>query len=115
MTATATRTARWIYADKLSTVCGGDMLRDQRRYDGETGEITPWSTVDFFSRDFLEMWYVLDITRNGWITLEQNRRRPGGIWRETGEIRRIRGRKALAKYIVALPGSDFRFKGEWKV
>jgi len=115
MTATAATTtaARWIFADKLPHLCLGDMLRDRRRYDGEGLEITPWSAVDFRSREFLEMWYVTDITRNGWITLERHRRRPGGIWEETGEVRRIRGRKKLAGYIVALTGNDFRFKDEW--
>ncbi|MGA5183012.1 hypothetical protein ACPCBF_25060 [Streptomyces pseudogriseolus] len=115
MTATATRAARWIFADKLPTLCIGDMTRDRRRYDGEQGEITPWSTVDFHSPDFREMWYVTDVTRNGWITLERNVRRPSGIWEETGEVRRIRGRKNLTQYIVALTSDDFRFRNEWAI
>lgn len=53
----------------------GDMVRMQRAYEGEQYETNDRDGYDSGMPEILERWYVEDITRNGWVTLVQERRR----------------------------------------
>lgn len=80
----------------------GDIVRMQRVCDGERYETEDRDGYDNGMPGILERWYVEEITRNGWITLTQERRpeigvdfkgepRYGSLFEETG--RRIKVRK----------------------
>lgn len=79
----------------------GDLVRMQRAYDGEAYETEDRDGFDRDMSDVLEYWYVEQITRNGWITLTQQRRpkfgtdlsgkaRYGSLFEETGESVKVR-------------------------
>ena len=87
---------------KASDLWMSDTVRTQRSYEGEE-----WQTQDFDGysdgwEGVLEVWSVENITRNGWVTLVQERRpvvgtqlfsskpRYGSLFEETGERFKIR-------------------------
>lgn len=106
-------TGRWILANRLPHLCTSDIVRDRRSYEGEHDDIMPWAPFTPDNPEFLEMWCIADISRNGWVTLERNTRHRRGIWTETGETRKVRGRKALSQMIVAVTPHDHRWEKEW--
>ncbi|MFF4020009.1 hypothetical protein [Streptomyces sp. NPDC001843] len=86
-----------------------DIVRMQRSYEGEQYETEDRDGYTADMPEILEVWRVEDITRNGWITLVQERRplygkdyrdrpRYGSLFEETGE--RIKVRKGAGQHFL---------------
>jgi hypothetical protein len=94
---------------KAPELWSGDHVRMQRSYEGEAYQTEDRDSWDDGMPETLERWYVEDITRNGWITLAQERRplyghdhrgnpRYGSLYEETGK--RIKLRKGSGQLFV---------------
>jgi hypothetical protein len=103
---------RLVKAPELWT---SDVVRMQRYYEGESYQTEDRDGYATGMPEILERWCVEEITRNGWITLVQERRpengrdlrgkpRHGALFEETGE--RIKLRKGRdTQFLLAVSGS----------
>lgn len=82
----------------------GDLVRLQLRYEGEKRDTDNGDTWAPGMPEIRERWYVEDISRNGWITLARERY-DGGIFQETGERTKVRG-KGTAVLVALSPDTS---------